>query len=357
MKVNESRCTYFNVDRNNIFLTCKLTLQRSSFDPFNRVSVNFVDFDGKTEGAIDGGGPAAEMFRLCLEYFQSSCLFQGSDTSKTLSYCIEQVNQKNYFYCSQIIRMSLLHGFHGPNFLSEVLFNFLCLGIDGMDPTMDDLEDGKLKSILQQFTLSNDLEEMQNIILEEDMISISGWSFINIDQKESVIKDVLKFHLAHRVRPALDQFEDGLKSCGMHSLIAKFPSNMKELFCFVPNTLTFVKLKELFTPCLSVQGSNSRLIENLVLVNYYNFLVECEEGDADVTLRDILIFATGCIDIPPLGFRNTPTIEFLHNTSKKYPEASTCGLILKLPVIHSEYINFKNDMSFGIKNGAVFGFE
>lgn len=169
-------------------MTCKLALLRKNFDPFNRLSVNFVDVDEKTEGAIDGGGPTAEMFRLCLAYFQTSCLFEGNEKSKNLTYCIEQVNQNNYFYCGQIMGMSILHGYGGPNFLSETMFDFLSFGIDKMMPNMDDLPDGKLKIILEQLSGCNDLKDVQNIILEEDMISVTGWSFIaSLDQKDKLI--------------------------------------------------------------------------------------------------------------------------------------------------------------------------
>lgn len=180
--------TYFNVNRENIFMNCKLTLQRRNFDPFNRLSVNFVDSDDKTEGAIDGGGPSAEMFRLCMSYFQTSCLFEGKTNSKQLTYHINEINEKNYFYCGQIIGMSILHGYSGPRFFSEFLFNFLSCGIDTMSPKMSDLPDGKLKDILEQISATDSLNDIQNVILEEDMISIAGWSFIsNIDEKQNLI--------------------------------------------------------------------------------------------------------------------------------------------------------------------------
>lgn len=80
-------------------------------------------------------------------------------------------------------------------------------------------------------------------------------------------------------------------------------------------------------------------------------------NDCDVSLEDLLIFTTGCSTVPPLGFKSTPSIEFLHGTDKIFPEASTCGLVLKLPVKQLDYLDFKNSMTFGIKNGQVFGFE
>lgn len=107
-RVNDSspHVTYFNINTENIFMTYKLDLLRKNFDHFNHISVNFVDVDETTEGAIDGGGPTAEMFRLCLEDFHTSCIFEGNGRSKNLTYCIEQLNQDHYFYCGQMMGMS-----------------------------------------------------------------------------------------------------------------------------------------------------------------------------------------------------------------------------------------------------------
>lgn len=80
----------------------------------------------------------------------------------------------------------------------------------------------------------------------------------------------------YRVRPALEQFESGLKSTEVHQLIQLFPIEMKNLLCFSPTTLTFTKMKEMFEPQLNPQGSNLRTIENQVLAMYYNLLADCE---------------------------------------------------------------------------------
>uniref|UniRef100_A0A3B3S980 HECT domain-containing protein n=1 Tax=Paramormyrops kingsleyae TaxID=1676925 RepID=A0A3B3S980_9TELE len=54
-----------------------------------------------------------------------------------------------------------------------------------------------------------------------------------------------------------------------------------------------------------------------------------ERGKA-VTLEEILIFATGCDSIPPLGFRPHPTLEFQDYSG--YPTANTCDNILRIPI-------------------------
>lgn len=191
MKVKDG-LTLFNVNRENVFNTAKIALQRKTFDPFNKVSVNFVDIDETSEGAIDSGGPSAEMFRLCLQYFQSSCLLEGNENSKHLSLCMEQLYQNNYFYCGQIIGMSIIHGYGGPNFLSELLFDYLSYGIESMKPKINDLSDGRLKYIMEQIQASDDVNVIQNTILEEDLISISGWQIIqDLGQKETLIKGYL----------------------------------------------------------------------------------------------------------------------------------------------------------------------
>lgn len=75
-----------------------------------------------------------------------------------------------------------------------------------------------------------------------------------------------------------------------------------------------------------------------------------------VTLEDVLMFSTGTNRIPPLGFDMGPTLTFLHadKEHRKFPEANTCGLILRLP-IHSSYESFNEYMISGIAQSPHFG--
>ncbi|CAC5376878.1 G2H3 [Mytilus coruscus] len=62
------------------------------------------------------------------------------------------------------------------------------------------------------------------------------------------------------------------------------------------------------------------------------FLIDLQEDeDGEITLGDVLSFATGADCVPPLGFDPSPSITFLHD-SGLFPKANTCSMELKLPV-------------------------
>lgn len=84
------------------------------------------------------------------------------------------------------------------------------------------------------------------------------------------------------------------------------------------------------------------------------------DGSRAVTLEKILIFVSGVEQIPPLGFPQRPQIQFLHtpledSTWRRYPEANTCSIILRLP-IHATFENFVEYMESGILQSPTFGF-
>ncbi len=83
-----------------------------------------------------------------------------------------------------------------------------------------------------------------------------------------------------------------------------------------------------------------------------------EDTDITVTFDQLLMFATGTDRIPALGFDPEPTIQFLHTpvngSQRMYPEANTCGLILRLP-LHASYESFNNSKILGIVQSPHFG--
>ena len=68
--------------------------------------------------------------------------------------------------------------------------------------------------------------------------------------------------------------------------------------------------------------------------------------------KDVMIFATGADEEPPLGFVPLPTLRF---ENAKYPTANTCSNILNIPLQHQTYEEFRDAMEFGIMNCAGFG--
>ena len=81
-------------------------------------------------------------------------------------------------------------------------------------------------------------------------------------------------------------------------------------------------------------------------------LAQGEHGSP--SLRDIMIFLTGCDLIPPLGFSVTPAIEFTDD--EMFPKASTCSLTLTFSrKVKTNFADFKEIMDLTILGSQSFG--
>lgn len=67
-----------------------------------------------------------------------------------------------------------------------------------------------------------------------------------------------------------------------------------------------------------------------------------------------MVFASGADTIPVLGFPTRPSLGFNHEHGRRYPEANTCLIKLKLP-IHRNYEDFVKFMVEGIVQAPTFG--
>ncbi len=79
-----TRSNTFNVDRFDVFSSFKRVIRRNGFSIMQKIDVCFVDVDGATEGAIDGGGPTREFLRLLLKEVIAGPLFEGPEDSRYL---------------------------------------------------------------------------------------------------------------------------------------------------------------------------------------------------------------------------------------------------------------------------------
>ena len=83
-------------------------------------------------------------------------------------------------------------------------------------------------------------------------------------------------------------------------------------------------------------------------------MVQTIEGKR-VTPEHMLIFFTGADREPPLGFPKPPELHFLH--SGVLATASTCDLILRLPVNFSDdYSRFKDMITESLVSSEGFGY-
>ena len=73
----------------------------------------------------------------------------------------------------------------------------------------------------------------------------------------------------------------------------------------------------------------------LCLIDSSGEVVTENEGTAKISLEDILIFATGASEIPPMGFDEQPSVAFKPKGEFEaggLPSASTCANRLYLPL-------------------------
>ena len=65
--VSENKISKCNICRNDIWESTKTGLTRKSFSPGNKISVRFSDDSGRSEGAVDLGGPTLEFLTLVID--------------------------------------------------------------------------------------------------------------------------------------------------------------------------------------------------------------------------------------------------------------------------------------------------
>ncbi len=80
-------------------------------------------------------------------------------------------------------------------------------------------------------------------------------------------------------------------------------------------------------------------------------------GRKSLLISDVLVFVTGCENIPPLGFSPKPTIVFDHDCGQRKISVNTSINRLTFPVsdVLLQYENFKEDIIFCILNSQGFG--
>lgn len=67
MKIDRDQTAYINVRRSAIWSDTCRQLTRKRFSPLHQISVKFADNEGRSEGAVDLGGPKRESLRMVVK--------------------------------------------------------------------------------------------------------------------------------------------------------------------------------------------------------------------------------------------------------------------------------------------------
>ena len=187
-----------------------------------------------------------------------------------------------------------------------------------------------------------------------------------------IIEVVCTEYVIMRSINEVQQFENGLNALEVGSLIKHYPEELKEIFVHNPQTVTASILDQIFIPQFSPPGSNAREKEEAIILNWKDFIYEAEGitikhivtllllwlfcTECGVSISKIMMFVTGVERVPPMGFPLKPTISFLPDDGMQtLPTASTCSLILRLPLSLVNYEDFKEKMKFDVLNTIGFG--
>lgn len=103
----------------------------------------------------------------------------------------------------------------------------------------------------------------------------------------------------------------------------------------------------------SPEGSNKRASEEAVILNWTEYVTECD--GVPVSVSDIIHFMSGSSRLPAAGFNNTPSIHFMDDTC--LPKASTCDISITFPRSYGflSYEEFKEKMDMCICDSFGFG--
>ncbi|CAC5408832.1 G2H3 [Mytilus coruscus] len=206
---------------------------------------------------------------------------------------------------------------HHQKFLSPVMYNAL-VGQAG-ERNIEDIADGDLRGEVQKVVFRKywiDNKNFKRCIkfarLEQtnecnvNPVDNSGCfrPILNMQQKDKLIMDIVRFLVLKEPVPSSPEMK-------------KLTAEMMEVVLWI-SKCQFQAATE--------DGTRRTLLD------IERFLIDLQEDeDGEITLGDVLSFATGADCVPPLGFDPSPSITFLHD-SGLFPKANTCSMELKLPV-------------------------
>ncbi|XP_062320566.1 G2/M phase-specific E3 ubiquitin-protein ligase-like [Osmerus eperlanus] len=289
-------------------------------------------------------------------------MFEGKENSKNLALDSAALREDRYYTAGRAIAVSLVHGGPPPNFLSPTVFSLLVHG--SAKPVLEDIADMELLEKVKKVSESTTLEdlEMSNAPLLDNLANAGCLRPMrSIRDRDLLVHDIVMFQVIHRVQGPFQRFCEGLKTLGVLEKIRRHPDSFRPLFCYEPSTLTADHVDDVFSICLSPEGSNKRAAEEMVVTfwNYPLHLQDAEEEEGPSKLQKILSFATRASVLPPIGFSPTPSVQFIHKedddfSTPMFPVANTCVNCIKL-TLHVSYQLSKEKFDFALGNTYGFG--
>lgn len=120
---------------------------------------------------------------------------------------------------------------------------------------------------------------------------------------------VCHHHLLSNIIAELEQLRKGLNTLNFLTLIGEFPKKFMSIFAPSDVPLSSEQLEDTLKIKYAEKGSNQRTTVGRIVLHFFNFLHNIEEGKLSqenaLSLHDVLMCVTGCSEIPPMGFQET----------------------------------------------------
>ena len=120
-----------------------------------------------------------------------------------------------------------------------------------------------------------------------------------------------------KLSPCIMELKRGMDTLGIPGFGRKFPQLLYLLRPSAIAKLSVRRLLFLLKPAFSEEGSNALSREKAVYTKFVKYTREVSSGRRVVTLENILEFATGASEEPPLGFTRSPNIQFIEVDNKE----------------------------------------
>ena len=265
----------------------------------------------------------------------------------------------------------LLQGSAGPNFFGITITDYILFGdVKCLNPPVEEVPPGELKDTLVKLQGTEDAEEFKSLAsFGCDFRFSHGYTkpVVTLQEKDEFLKAISLHAIVLASLHELDQFIQGLTTCGILEMIRANPELFRPIFQLSKKKLTADLLDNIFLPLFSPGGSNKRVKEESVVFNFNQMLENVEKGkvveevngaEVTISLSDILMFATGACEVPAIGFSPRPTLQFNHDTAvERKLSVSTCANILTIPISDRMCAleSFEKEFIFCILNSPGFG--
>ncbi|KAM6073697.1 G2/M phase-specific E3 ubiquitin-protein ligase [Chlamydotis macqueenii] len=341
LQVN-TKTTRLNINAENIWNSALKGFRQRNFSPTNTIEIKFTNC--KNRSKMDTSvASKPHFFQLLMLHLQNSSLFEGS-SAKNLSLDFQAVKENLYFEAGKMIAVSLVHGGPSPGFFSKTLFDCLACGPENVKPTLEDVADVGVAQTIKKIKHANSLSSLQSAIHDSyEFLAAAGClrPITALCDKNTLVNDILIHHVIKRIISPLESFRQGLKTLGVLEKMQMYPDAFSSILCHKPERLSAETICDLFTIHSSSDVNKAESADF-----WMRYLQDVESGKSVLTLEDILLFVTGSLSIPPIGFDPEPTIKFLHI---RHPIRNRLRNCLELPITKT-YKQFKNKLEFTIRN-------